>query len=552
MNVRILIGLCVVAVCIAVVAPGVATAQDGKLKPLVDFRGKLADPRQGLNPELFTKSALWLDHTAGYMIPKLMYHDTHPEYFAMRRDGTRQPKTVKDSYVHLCMSNPDVQRIATERVLGWMRKQPNKRYFCITQGDGPDWCQCEKCKAMDVEPGNYSDRNLKFMNHIARAVQKEFPDNILLGLAYCGTDEPPAKVRPEKNVWMMYCPYWGVALSEVHPLTHPVNAEALRQLEGWLKMAPNNMAIYDYNMYYCPSWDAMAEKLKWYSAKGIRGVWFCGAPSNFRGLFNYMTRNGVMRDPNRDPEALKRQFVTETYGPAAPHVMKYLTLHKKRLQKGYPRGIHDHCMPAAYYTDDNFGQTCLELFDKMIEAAKGTRAEGSLKAERKRFADDMKAALAAAKRKGKYNPTKPEKLDNGVRLPAKAWTGGRGPMGMSWFCPKRTAMIVYTPKSPWPSDMQAAFTLDAAPAGGATLKIEAQNSDKDLPPSTPIRITINGKQVFQGPCKFPPRGWAWRTFDVPAGVLAKGRNTIRIENQMDSARLDHYWVAVSEVQVLFK
>ncbi|HOL67147.1 MAG TPA: DUF4838 domain-containing protein [bacterium] len=376
-----------------------AMAGPERLKPMVDFREKLGDPTKALTPEIFkAEGTLWLDHTSGYLVPKYLYYDQHPEYFALRTSGQRIPKTTRDSYIHLCLSHPDVVRIATERMLGWIRLQPDKTYFCVTQGDGLDWCQCENCRAMDVQPGNYSDRLLKFVNKLARAVQAEFPEKILLTAAYCGTDVAPLKEKPERNVWVMYAPYWGLALSEVHPLTHPANAEALSQLNGWLKVAPENMAIYDYNMYYCPSWDAMAEKLKYYAARGIRGVWFCGEPMNFRDLFHQVVRVEMMKDPNQDPEKLKRDFVQASYGPAAPYVMEYLNLVKERLQKGYPRGIHNRHMPLEFYTDENVGERCRLLFEKMIAACDGLPAlKKKFVAERDMFVNDWAAAEATRK-----------------------------------------------------------------------------------------------------------------------------------------------------------
>ena len=343
-----------------------------------------------------------------------------------------------------------------------------------------------------------------------------------------------------------------MALSEVHPLTHPSNAAALEQLEGWLKMAPDNMAIYDYNMKYCPSWDAMAEKIRWYSQKGIRGLWFCGSPSNFRDLFTHMVRGEMMRDPNQDPEKIKAAYVRKAYGPAADAVMEYLTLHKKRLEKGYPRGIHNHSMPAAYYTDDGFGDRCLKLFDKMIEAVKGARLEAKFESEKKMFASDMKRAIKIRDSRGQYDPTAPEKLDNGVRMIGSCFVGGRGPMDYGWMCrSSRMSMFVYPAKGPFPTSMKADFELARAPDKAATLKIEGMSSDKFHPPSAPIRITINGKKVFEGPCELPPLEWEWRTFEVDEGVLRKGKNTIKIENLTDSARLDHWWVAIAEARVLY-
>ncbi|MCM8757214.1 MAG: DUF4838 domain-containing protein, partial [Candidatus Omnitrophica bacterium] len=403
-----------------------------KLKPMVDFRDKLGDPSKALTPEIFKpEGTLWLDHTSGYLVPKYLYYDQHPEYFALRLNGQRIPKTTRDSYIHLCLSHPEVVRIATERLLGWIRLQPDKTYFCVTQGDGLDWCQCENCRKMDIQPGNYSDRLLQFVNKLARVVQAEFPDKILLTAAYCGTDVAPVK---EKNVWVMYAPYWGLALSEVHPLTHPVNAEALAQFNAWLKVAPENMAIYDYNLNYCPSWDAMAEKIKYYADKGIRGVWFCGEPMNFRDLFHHVVREKMMKDPNQDPEKLKQDFVRSNYGPAAPYVLEYLPLVKERLEKGYPRGIHNRHMPLNFYTDDQVGERCRLLFEKMIAACAGQPAlEKKFVAEKELFLKDWAAAETSERARLEYQPTEPEKVPGGLRFPATAFSGGKGPEKQSWY-----------------------------------------------------------------------------------------------------------------------
>lgn len=625
-------------------------------KPFLDYRsgnrweykesaGDIGDPRKGLNPELFTAqagSSLWIDHTAGYLMPKALYHDEHPEYFAMRRDGTRLPKTTRDSYIHACLSNPDVQRISGERALGWMRLQPERRFFCITVGDGVDWCQCEKCKAMDVVPGNYSDRLVKWVNCVARAVQKEFPDNVLLTLAYCGTDPPPVKARPEKNVLVLYCPYWGVALSMVHPLTHPSNDEARKFLEGWLKVAPNNVGVYDYNMYHSLSWDAMAQKVKWFAEKGVRGIWHCGRPHCFGDLFSFVITK-LEWHPALDPQELKQEFVTAYYGPAAPHVMQYLRLVENRLGKGFTKGIHEFHMPAAYYSYEMTVASLL-LFENMMEAAgDDTKLQQRIERERQQFVGDYRSAVTlrteglspaekelclrlfreyltgrlehdqglAKKlenkglsqthidrfekereglRKGltrminhhaglaapakadateiakaflkdheavirqyprKSLKTVAEKLDNGLRLAATVFEGGHGPQRYSWFCEPRMTTAAYAPRSPRSSKMRAEFTLDAEPKGPATLKCEGQDADKDLPPKANMLITINGKTVFEGECRFVKRGWSWDTFPIEKGVLKKGQNVIEFSNITPSARLDHYWFMIAETQILF-
>ncbi len=105
--------------------------------------------------------------------------------------------------------------------------------------------------------------------------------------------------------------------------------------------------------------------------------------------------------------------------------------------------------------------------------------------------------------------------------------------------------------SQFPSTTQATFELARAP-GAATLEVEANGGDKDLFPETSIRILVNDREIFKGPCGFIKRNWSWRKFKIPAGVLTGGANTIRFENFSKSRRCDHYWLGVSEVKVLFR
>jgi len=619
-----------------------------QLKQSVGDRG---DPRQGLNPELFTAKAgsnMWINHTSGYMIPKLLYYDEHPEYFALWKNGRRMARSTSDLYVHICVSNPDVQKIAVRRVLGWIRKQPQRRFFCIYAGDGPRWCQCQHCKAMDVQKGNYSDRWLTFTNLIARHVAKEFPDKVLVVPGYMGTDVAPIRVKPEPNVLISYDAYWGIQLSNVHPYTHPLNREALRQFEGWMRAAPDNMGIgiYGYNKGNLPSWDRVAEDIRWAAERGAtRALSRLGTPDSFGPLYEYL-QGRLGWDPELDPDKLKEEFVNAYFGPAAPHVLKYLATVKKRLDAGHARGQHGpHHMPAGYYALADI-QNTLALFDKMeaavaedrvylqrvrkektvilddylvavrwtdkdvpraqrehslkilqerlaakvarrealgdASAPEARRLEQALRGQLRyaagvavpkdvdawkvaaRFLDDPESVAAAYPVKPRYPRTEPEpititeeiggedrRVRQGVRLLATAFEGGGGPGVSSWCSPPRLAMTIKAADGPAPSRMRAEFVLAEAPAGAAVLRFEGKDSDKDLPPKTPIRISLNETEIFRGPVRVVKHDWSWQEVPIPAGTLKAGKNTLVFENIMASARLDHYWVGISEARILW-
>ena len=612
-------------------------------KPFFEYRGgrrwpgrtssfALGDPREALNPELFDSesgSNLWLDHTAGYLVPKAIYYDDHPEYYALRRSGNRIPQSTSDARLFLCSTNPDVRRIAVRRTRGWMRRQPDRRYFMISVGDGLDWCQCETCVRSDRSHGNYSDRLLEFVNFVARRVRDEFPDKVLFTLGYMGSEYAPVEVRPAENVIVLYCPYFGIGRSMAHPLTHEVNSVAREQLEGWLDVAPENTGIYDYNLRYVPSWNAMAQKLKWYRDQGIRAVWRLGRPTCFRDMFNYITEK-LMWDPSLDPQTLKREFVSAYYGDAAPHIMTYLSRVEDRVASGYPRMIYEASMPPDYYSVA-FVNESIRLLDRALAAAgDDTAVRKRVEKEKELFCQDywravnlvndgvdgrgivrqapsahqreqalalFQAHLRHRLREGvapsalrkplvrfagleldsaadiesivrrfvvephqvvsafKRPPTKPtpaERMDNGVRLPASAFTGGFGPMRYSWYCEPREAVIIGTAASPRSSVLTATFRLANEPTGDAVLRMEGQDADKDTPPAAQIAIRINGVNVFEGACGFAKHGWSWRDIAIEPGVLRRGANTIQIENVTEGRRMDHYWFALSEAQLIVR
>ena len=133
---------------------------------------QLGDPRNGPDAEIFdrkkTGSDLWIDHTAGYLVPKALFGESHPEFYALKRDGERVPADqFTDHRTPLCLSNDEMAKISEDRALGWITQEPDKNYFFITYGDTGLWCSCNDCRRLDSKPGVFSDRLLHWVNTIA-------------------------------------------------------------------------------------------------------------------------------------------------------------------------------------------------------------------------------------------------------------------------------------------------------------------------------------------------------------------------------------------------
>lgn len=98
----------------------------------------------------------------------------------------------------------------------------------------------------------------------------------------------------------------------------------------------------------------------------------------------------------------------------------------------------------------------------------------------------------------------------------------------------RTAAWIYGSSTQF-STMQATFSLQTQPRGTAQLSIEGMDSEGTA--KTPIRIRVNGTEIFNGPNPLPDDDlpletgtWDTYTWSFDAALLRPGENTISISN----------------------
>src|SRR4030042_996518 len=91
---------------------------------------------------------------------------------------------MTSDYTQLCLSNPDVLKIITERIRKKMRENPEYLIYDVSQNDGAEPCQCDKCQAIVKKEGSESGIMIWFVNQVAEAIEEEFPDKFIGTLAY--------------------------------------------------------------------------------------------------------------------------------------------------------------------------------------------------------------------------------------------------------------------------------------------------------------------------------------------------------------------------------
>ncbi|MCM8769956.1 MAG: DUF4838 domain-containing protein [Candidatus Omnitrophica bacterium] len=302
----------------------------------------LGNPQEGANQDILGRSAQknwlpgeWLgsDHTAPYLVPKQLYYDSHPEYFAMS-GGKRLPKETLMQRMSLCLSNPEVHRIAAQRMVEWMDIQKDRRFFYCTDADA-DPCRCSQCLALDYLYYYCPDRYLAWVNSVARAVAKAHPEKRLFAFAYIATVKPPVKERVEPNVIVLYCPwYWTSAGVRYASWAHPRNITAMEEFMGWVMKFPNQMGIYDYPGHGACLWlTGHIERVKWYAKNRVKTIYCCGTPTLFDGLFLYVVGR-LNWDPYLDSGKLIEEYMKVAYGQAAGPLLKYLQLDRQLALSG--------------------------------------------------------------------------------------------------------------------------------------------------------------------------------------------------------------------------
>ncbi|MCC6446070.1 MAG: DUF4838 domain-containing protein [Armatimonadetes bacterium] len=312
-------------------------------------------------------------HTFYALVPPKEYFEPHPEYFSLI-NGARKVEGGQ-----LCLTNPDVLRIATERMRRWMREQPEAVIFSVSQNDWTGPCECENCRKVVEEEGAESGPVLRFANAVAERIEKDFPDRLIDTLAYWYTEDPPRYARPRPNVRVRLAP---IGACFAHPFgTCDQNRKQLENLQAWAKIT-DQLYIWHYATNFAhylqpfPNLDELGEGVRIYKENGTKGLFYQGNHSKGGGgEFNEMRAwviAKMMWNPYRDYWKTVDDFIQGYYGKAAPHIRRYLSLMHEPF-RGQPSAdgadtrLHLHIFEqtnAPYLTKER-----LLKADRIFEAA---------------------------------------------------------------------------------------------------------------------------------------------------------------------------------------
>lgn len=280
---------------------------------------------------------------------------THPEYFALRSDGKRDPNSPKrPELVQLCVSNPDLHKQIIE---DWVNNIQSYKGPFINGAENDktaadEHCFCEKCLAWDppsrrmpvseylnaakkkAMPDILSDRYARFWLALQREGAKHRDNPIVLGYAYSDYSAPPIETKLNENIIVAIVPRMN------YPLEPEARGLMTGQWDGWraagarLYLRPN----YFLNGYTLPYIFArqFGEDYKHAYANGMIGTDF----DSLTGMFGTQGPNLYMvARLNDNPELSVDEVLTDFYsgfGKAAPKAKEYFELWENATN-GYTR-----------------------------------------------------------------------------------------------------------------------------------------------------------------------------------------------------------------------
>ncbi|MBI3878937.1 MAG: DUF4838 domain-containing protein [Verrucomicrobia bacterium] len=235
--------------------------------------------------------------------------DEHPEYRALVK-GERKGE-------QLCVSNPEVQRLATEWALAYLTKNPDREMVSMECSDGLGQCECDNCKKL----GSVSDRVFSLANHVARAVREKFPGKLVGCLAYAEHSEPPSFAL-EPNVYVQLTAGFTQGRYTFDEL-----------VDLWPKQA-KAMGFYEYFSVWLWDFDRLPggnggnlthirSRIDRYVKAGAAS--FDAESGNNWGVHGrgYYIANKLLWNPDANVDALLADFYEKAFGPGAAAMKRY-------------------------------------------------------------------------------------------------------------------------------------------------------------------------------------------------------------------------------------
>ncbi len=288
------------------------------------------------------------------------YHLNRKEIFNLLPDNTRRPdplgsNTGDSRFVSMCVSNPILHRMVIEK---WKREIENSKiielHIDVSENDTPGKCTCTECLMWDDFPGatinelrkvaaneafqkgdekwyqhlgSLSDRYAKFFLSIQKLAEGEFPETVVMGLAYLNYLEAPIHTTLNDKIII------GVVPTVRIPWTIEQSRKNRTQWDGWratgarLLLRPNWM-LEGHNMPVMFARE-LGDDFRYFASRGMIGTDFDSLTGQYgtQGPNLYMLAR-LHSDPEKPVENVLMEYFS-AFGKASDIVRKYFTYWEK-------------------------------------------------------------------------------------------------------------------------------------------------------------------------------------------------------------------------------
>lgn len=269
--------------------------------------------------------AYWAVHTFFPLMPPEEFYKKHPGYYSLI-DGKRIYERAQ-----LCLSNPAVLQIITQRIKERMRESPEYLIYDVSQNDWANPCQCDNCQAIVKRYGGESGIIIWFVNQVADAVAQEFPDKFIGTLAYQYTRSAPRDIVPRNNVVVRLC---SIECCVAHDFHCSENQSFLTDLKEWSAISPH-LYIWDYVVNFVhylsplPNFATLQPKIKTFQQHKAIGIMeqaaYQSRGGEFAELRSYLLSK-ILWDPDCNTEEVVNDFLAGYYGRAGASIRRYFDL----------------------------------------------------------------------------------------------------------------------------------------------------------------------------------------------------------------------------------
>jgi len=315
-------------------------------------------------------------HTFNTLVPPDEFFATHPEYFSEIAG-----KRVKNS-AQLCLTNPEVLKIVTGRILDRIRQDPTAKLFSVSQNDCQNFCTCPSCKAIDTREGSPAGTMIAFVNQVAEAVEKEFPNVWIETLAYNYTRTPPKTIHPRHNVVVRLCSIECEFSKPFDRSTSGQNRKFVEEMNRWSAMT-DKLHIWDYTTNFrdylgpFPNVLALQGNIRFFRDHHVVGVFeegaYQGRHADFAELKAWLLAKWLW-NPDLPAEPLLNDFFAGYYGAAAPLVRRYFDeIHAFYQKPAATLSIYDDVLRQPPVTAD-FYTHAVDLWRQAEVAVKDSPA----------------------------------------------------------------------------------------------------------------------------------------------------------------------------------